>query len=63
MRGVSARKVAEILKRYGLGTVRRHGRSMFDGVLENLKRVEARYGFDLNTSGRDNVRLLKVRSY
>lgn len=63
MRGISARKVAEILKRYGLVTVRSHGRSTFSNALENLKRVESRYGVDLNTVGRENVRLVQVRAY
>jgi len=63
LRGVSARRVAEILKRYGLMTVRLGGKRIYRGCLEQLKRIEARYGVDLNTSGKDNVHLVQVRAY
>jgi hypothetical protein len=51
------------LKRYGLVTERSNGKSAFRDVLGNLKRVEHRYGVDLNTAGRENVRLVQVRAY
>ena len=63
MRGVSARRVAEILKRYGLVTDRIHGRRVFRDSLAQLKRIETRYGVDLNSSGKDNVRMVRVRAY
>jgi transposase-like protein len=59
MRGVSARRVAEVLKRYGLHSARVSGRSVFRDVLGQLREVETRYGVDLNTSGKDNVRVVK----
>jgi len=63
MRGVSARRVAEILKRYGLVTVRSNGKQIFREPLSQLTRIEKRYGVDLNTEGKNNVRLVKMRYY
>lgn len=61
MRGISERRVAEILKRYGLSTVRSGGKSVFRGVLKQLKRIEERYGVDLNTAGIETVRFLPLK--
>jgi hypothetical protein len=55
MRGMSARRVSEILGRYGLKTVRCGGRNIFRDVLTQLKVVEVRYGTDLNSIGRRTV--------
>jgi hypothetical protein len=55
LRGVSARRVAEILKRYGLHSTRSSGKSVFRDTLSHLKTIETRYGVDLNTQGKDNV--------
>ena len=63
LRGVSARRVAEILKRYGLHTVRYGGRGLYRQVLDQLRTIELRYAVDLNTAGRDNVQFLRGRSY
>jgi hypothetical protein len=63
VRGVSARRVAEILKRYGLQTERNNGRHVFRDVLCHLKTVETRYAVDLNTSGKDNVNVVRVTYY
>ncbi|MDB5324053.1 MAG: hypothetical protein JWN40_5684 [Phycisphaerales bacterium] len=61
VRGISARRVAEILKRYGLSTVRYGGRRIYRECVGQLKHVESRYGIDLNTAGKENVHLLQVR--
>jgi hypothetical protein len=59
LRGISARRVAEILKRYGLTTDRCHGRRMYRTSLAQLRKIESRYGVDLNTAGKDTVRIMK----
>ena len=59
----SARGVAEILKRYGLVTVRSNGKSAYRDCREQLKRIEQRYAVDLNTVGKDTFRVVRVRSY
>jgi len=58
MRGVSARRVAEVLKRYGLHSTRSNGKNIFRDVLGQLKAIEVRYGVDLNTVGKDTVRVV-----
>jgi hypothetical protein len=63
MRGVSARRVAEILKRYGLQTARSHGKSIYKDVLDQLRTVESRYGVDLNTDGKDTISVARWGSY
>jgi hypothetical protein len=60
MRGISARKVAEILKRYGLQSERgTNGRRSFRVSLDQLRKIEARYGVDLDTSGKDKIQFAK----
>jgi hypothetical protein len=61
MRGFSERRVAEILKGYGLSTVRSNGRSIFRDVLKQLKRIKERYGVDLNTAGIQTVRCVPLK--
>ncbi len=63
MRGINARRVSDILKRYGLATLRSSGRSIFRDTLRQLRSIEERYGIDLNTAGQYNVRLLQARMY
>jgi hypothetical protein len=63
MRGVSARRVAEILKRYGLHSVRYGGKNVFREVLRQLKAIEIRYGVDLNTAGKDTVKVMRGTWY
>jgi hypothetical protein len=55
MRGMSARRVSEILGRYGLKKTRNGGRNIYRDVLERVKVVEVRYGADLNSEGRRTV--------
>ena len=59
LRGVSARRVAEILKRYDLTTDRTNGRRIYRAALDQLRKVETRYGVDLNTAGKQNVSILQ----
>jgi hypothetical protein len=63
MRGISARRVAEILKRYGLHSTRSGGKNLFRDVLGQLKAIENRYGVDLNTAGRDNLHVMRGTWY
>jgi hypothetical protein len=63
MRGLSARRVAEILKRYGLHSVRYGGKNIFREVLGQLKAIEIRYGVDLNTAGKDTVKVMRGTWY
>jgi hypothetical protein len=59
LRGISARRVAEILKRYDLTTDRTNGRRIYRAALDQLRKVETRYGVDLNTAGKQNVSILQ----
>jgi hypothetical protein len=52
MRGMSARRVSEILSRYWIKTSRNNGRHVYADVIARVKVVEVRYGTDLNTEGR-----------
>jgi hypothetical protein len=55
LRGTTPRKVAEILKRYGLRSTHTAGRNVFRDVLDQLKQIEIRYGIDLDTAGKDRI--------
>ena len=55
VRGISARKAAEVLKRYGLHSTHTAGRNVFRDVLDQIKRIEVRYGIDLDTAGKDRI--------
>jgi hypothetical protein len=55
LRGVTPRKVAEILKRYGLHSTRTAGLNVFRDVLDQLKQIEIRYAIDLDTAGKDRI--------
>jgi hypothetical protein len=59
LRGVTARRVAEVLKRYGLVTDRNNGRRIYRTSLDQLRKIEARYGVDLNTAGKETVAVMK----
>jgi hypothetical protein len=55
LRGITPRKAAEILKRYGLHSTHTAGRNVFRDVLDQLKRIEVRYGIDLDTAGQHRI--------
>jgi hypothetical protein len=63
LRGMSARKAAEILKRYGLTSSPYGGKHVFREVLEHLKAIEIRYAVDLNTAGKDGILVVKGSWY
>jgi hypothetical protein len=60
LRGISSRRVAEILKRYDLVTQRTNGRRIYRSALDQLRKIETRYGVDLNSAGKQNLSIERV---
>ncbi|MGB7161367.1 MAG: hypothetical protein WBD40_25135 [Tepidisphaeraceae bacterium] len=61
-RRYTPRRVAEILKRYNVKSVRNRGRQLYRDLFA-LREVERNYGIDLNTSGEDRPDQVQVRLY